>query len=85
MGIKELTIELASSPTDVEINFKLAQAYDEQKQYASAAGFYLRAAEFGYKTHPLITYTSLLRMAICWTHQGDRNKTVHNNIMQAIA
>ena len=85
MAIRELTIALASDPFDVQINFDLAQAYDAQQQYASAAGFYLRAAEFGYKTDPLITYTSLLRMAICWTHQGDRNKTVHNNIMQAIA
>lgn len=85
MAIKELAVELASNPFDVELNFKLAQAYDSEQQYASAAGFYLRAAEFGYKTHPLITYSSLLRMSLIWSIQGDRNKTVHSNLMQAMA
>lgn len=85
MDVKELTLKLAENPTDPQINFDLAAAYEEQLQYASAAGFYLRAAEYGYQTHPLITYTSLLKMALCWGAQGDRNRTVYNNIMQAIA
>jgi hypothetical protein len=66
MDVRELTLKLAEDPVDVENNFNLAIAYEEQLQYASAAGFYLRAAEYGYKTHPLITYTSLLKMALCW-------------------
>lgn len=85
MDVKELTLKLAENPKDVTNNFNLAKAYEEQLQYASAAGFYLRAAEYGYQTHPLITYTSLLKMALCWSYQGDRNRTVYNNIMQAIA
>ena len=85
MDVRELTLKLAEDPVDVENNFNLAIAYEEQLQYASAAGFYLRAAEYGYKTHPLITYTSLLKMALCWGAQGDRNRTVYNNLMQAIA
>jgi len=85
MDVRELTLKLAENPVDVENNFNLATAYEEQLQYASAAGFYLRAAEYGYKTHPIITYTSLLKMALCWGAQGDRNKTVYNNLMQAIA
>jgi hypothetical protein len=85
MDVRELTLKLAENPVDVENNFNLATAYEEQLQYASAAGFYLRAAEYGYKTHPLITYTSLLKMTLCWSAQGDRNKTVYNNLMQAIA
>ena len=67
MGIKEITIALAEKPEDVQLNFDLALAYDAQQQYASAAGFYLRAAEHGYKTHPLIAYASLLKMAMCWS------------------
>lgn len=85
MGIKEASIALAEKPYDAETNFALAEAYDKEKQYASAAGFYLRAAEYGYQTHPLIAYTSLLKMALCWSYQGDRNRTVYNNVMQAIA
>jgi len=85
MDVKSLTLKLAENPQDVENNFNLAAAYEHQMQYASAAGFYLRAAEYGYKTHPLITYTSLLKMALCFSAQGERNRTVYNNIMQAIA
>jgi tetratricopeptide (TPR) repeat protein len=85
MEIKELTLKLAENPQDVENNFNLAAAYEHQLQYASAAGFYLRAAEYGYKTHPLITYASLLKMALCFSAQGERNRTVYNNIMQAVA
>jgi tetratricopeptide (TPR) repeat protein len=85
MGIKEATLELAADPFDVHKNFNLAQEYYKQKQFASAAGFYLRAAEYGHKTEPLITYTSLLIMSLCWAQQGDRNRTVYNNLMQAVA
>ena len=85
MKIKEASIKLAEDSFNPEVNFALAEAYDAEKQYASAAGFYLRAAEYGYKTHPLITYASLLKMALCWSQQGDRNRTVYNNLMQAVA
>lgn len=85
MSVKDLTITLAENPTDCEKNFALAEEYMKQGQHASAAGFYLRAAEHGYKTHPLIAYTSLLQMVLCWLKQGDRTRTVHNNLLQAIA
>jgi tetratricopeptide (TPR) repeat protein len=85
MAIKELTIALAADPYDIETNFALAEEYDRQQQYASAAGFYLRAAEYGYKTHPLIAYTSLLKMSWCWSRQGGRDRTVYHNLMQAVA
>lgn len=85
MDIKTLAAELAAEPTSPEKNFALAEAYEAISQYASAGGFYLRAAEYGYKTHPLITYTSLLKMSLCWARQNDRKATVFNNIYQAIA
>ena len=84
MSVRDLTIEFASDPSSVEANFALAESYNNQMQYASAAGFYLRAAEYGYKTHPLIAYTSLLKMSLCFSHQGDRTKTVYTNTVQAI-
>jgi tetratricopeptide (TPR) repeat protein len=85
MAIKELATKLSAESFNPQINFDLAEEYYREKQYASAAGFYLRAAEYGYKTHPLIAYASLLKMALCWSAQGDRNRTVFNNILQAIA
>lgn len=40
MDVKELALKLAENPNDPQINFDLASAYEEQLQYASAAGFY---------------------------------------------
>lgn len=85
MGIKESTLDLAQDPFNAEINFALAEEYMYQLQYASAAGFYLRAAEYGYATDPIMAYTSLLKMVFCWETQGDREATVYNNLLQAVA
>ena len=85
MQIEKLTIELSSDSFNPEKNFNLALEYERLGQLASAAGFYLRAAEFGYKTHPLIAYASLLKMALCFDQQKDRNGTVITNLLEAIA
>ena len=85
MKIKDLAVDVAFDSFNPEKNFLLANAYYDQGQFASAAGFYLRAADRGYKTHPIIAYSSLLRMALCFSKQGDRNGTVYQNIMQAVA
>ena len=84
MAIKELAIDVAFDSFNPEKNFDLANAYYDQGQYSSAAGFYLRAADRGYKTHPLIAYTSLLRMSLCFTKQGERSATVYQNTLQAL-
>jgi tetratricopeptide (TPR) repeat protein len=65
-------------------NFNIAKEYERLNQTASAVSFYLRAAEYGYDTHPLIVYTSLLRMSICFEDQKDRTHTVSNCILQAM-
>jgi tetratricopeptide (TPR) repeat protein len=85
MGLKELTIDLASNTKSPEKNFALAEEYERLKQHSSAAGFFLRAADLGYKTNPLLTYTSLIKMALCWSRQQDRSATVLNTLYHAIA
>ena len=85
MGIKELALDLANDSNSAEKNFALAEEYERLNQHSSAAGLFLRAADFGYKTHPLITYTSLLKMALCWSKQNDRKATVANSLYHAIA
>jgi hypothetical protein len=85
MGLKELTIDLASNTKSAEKNFALAEEYEKLKQHSSAAGFFLRAADLGYKTNPLLTYTSLIKMALCWSRQQDRSATVLNTLHHAIA
>lgn len=85
MDIEQLAIDLASDSFSVEKNFKLAEAYEKLGQHTSAAGFFLRAAEYGYKTHPLHSYTSLLKMSLCWSRQQDRQATAFVNVYEAIA
>jgi len=85
MKIEELVIELSTDPFNPELNFKCAVEYQSINQTASAVSFYLRAAEYGAGTHPVIVYNSLLRMAGCFADQNDRVNTVSNCILQAVA
>ena len=84
MNIEQLVIDLSTDPFNPELNFKCAVEYQNINQTASAVSFYLRAAEYGLITHPVIAYNSLLRMAICFEDQNDRVSTVSNCILQAI-
>jgi len=83
--IERLIVEASSDPLDAKKNFDIAVEYEKLGQTASAVGFYLRAAEYGYETEPLIAYASLLRISICIEDQKDRRNTVSNVILQAIA
>lgn len=85
MSVKDLAVDLASNTRDANKNFALAEEYERLKQHASAAGFFLRAADLGYKTNPVLTYTSLLKMSLCWSRQQDRTATVLNTMHHAIA
>lgn len=68
-------------------NFEIAKEYERINQPASAVSFYLRAAEYGVDNPAAreIVYSSLLRMSICFEDQRDRNWTVTNCILQAMA
>ena len=83
--IERLVVEASSDPLNPKKNFDIAVEYEKLSQTASAVGFYLRAAEYGYETEPLIAYASLLRISICIEGQKDRRHTVSNVILQAIA
>lgn len=84
-NIEPLVLELSKDPFNPEKNFNIAVEYANLKQTASAASFFLRAAEYGYDTHPLIVYTSLLKMSLCFGDQNDRDATLINLLHQAIA
>lgn len=83
--IERLVVDVSTNPLDPILNFNVAIEYEKLNQSASAVGFYLRAAEYGVDTQPLIAYASLLRISICIEGQKDRNWTVSNTILQAIA
>jgi hypothetical protein len=83
--IEKLIVDASNDALNPTKNFEIALEYEKLGQTASAVGFYLRAAEYGYKTDPLITYTSLLKISICIEGQKDRKHTVSNVILQAMA
>lgn len=84
-NIENLVVDLSHDPFNPELNFKCALEYERLNQTASAISFYLRTAEYGYKTHHVYVYTSLLKMAKCFEDQRDRQWTVSNALLQAVA
>jgi hypothetical protein len=83
--IEKLIVDASNDALNPTKNFEIALEYEKLGQTASAVGFYLRAAEYGYKADHLVTYTSLLKISICIEGQKDRKHTVSNVILQAMA
>lgn len=80
-----LVYDLSKSPFDPQKNMKLALAYEKQGQTSSAISFYLRAAEFSRQSHPLLTYSALIKLSQCFATLGDRAHTVMNSLLQAVS
>jgi hypothetical protein len=85
MKIEQLVIELSKDPFNPTLNFDVAVEYEKQNQTASAVSFYLRTAEYGHESHPALVYASLLKAAHCFDDQNDRQATVSNCLLQAVA
>jgi len=87
MLIDTLVTDLSYNPFDPALNFAIAQEYEAIGQTASAVSFYLRTAEYGfdeigYKRE--LVYASLIKAALCFEDQKNREKTVHSLILKAI-
>jgi hypothetical protein len=85
MKIEDLVVELSKNPFNPVLNFDVAVEYEKQNQTASAVSFYLRTAEYGHESHPTLVYASLLKVAHCFDDQNDRQATVTNCLLQAVA
>ena len=85
MKIEQLVVELSKNPFNPGLNFDVAVEYEKQNQTASAVSFYLRTAEYGHESHPTLVYASLLKAAHCFDDQNDRQATVSNCLLQAVA
>lgn len=85
MAIEDLIHNLSKDPFDPLMNFWVAEEYHQNNQSASAVSFYLRCAEYGHHSYPDYVYASLLKLALCFNDQKDRNHTVTNAVLQAIA
>jgi tetratricopeptide (TPR) repeat protein len=85
MKIEQLVVKLSKDPFNPALNFDAAVEYKRQNQTASAVSFYLRTIEYGHESHPTLVYASLLKMAHCFADQNDRQATVSNCLLQAVA
>lgn len=85
MSIKELIVELSNDPFNPDLNLRIAEEYERLGQSASAVSFYLRTAEYGYETHYEHVYASLLKSALSFSLQKNRELTVQNLLFKAIA
>jgi len=85
MIIENLIVDLSNDPFNPELNFNVAVEYERLNQTASAVSFYLRCAEYGKDTASDYVYASLLKLAKCFENQNDRQHTVSNCLLQAIA
>lgn len=85
MKIEQLVVKLSKDPFNPALNFDVAVEYEKQNQTASAVSFYLRTAEYGHESHPTLVYASLLKTAHCFADQNDRQATVSNCLLQAVA
>jgi hypothetical protein len=83
-GIERAILDLAKNSFDPVSNFNCAVEYERLNQTSSAAFFYLRAAEWGHETHPLIAYNALLKMALCYGRQPNRVNTVASSLLHAV-
>ena len=72
--MKELLHQYLIEPKNSNICFKLGWEYEKIGQTASAVGFYLRSTEFG--TDIKQNYEALIRIALCFTKQGNRIFTI---------
>lgn len=70
-------------PYNPVYNFNLALEYESLNQTAAAASFYLRSAE---KTNDeSLQYQALIRNALCFESQGNRDLTVKTLLQRAIS
>lgn len=83
--INNLIIDLSKDPFNPVLSLEIAKAYEEEGQTAAAVSFYLRAAEYGYESHPEYVFASLLKSSNCFANQKNREATVLNLILKAIA
>jgi FkbM family methyltransferase len=83
--INSLIISLSNDPFNPVLSLNIATEYENIGQTASAVSFYLRTAEYGYYSHPEHVYASLLKSAHCFSSQKNREATVVNLYLKAIA
>ena len=75
--------ELSEDPFNPALNYEVANEYLLLGQSASAVSFFLRCAEYGEQGS--LVYGSLCQIAKCFDTQTNREYSVSNTLLQAIA
>ena len=75
--------ELSEDPFNPALNYEVANEYLALGQSASAVSFFLRCAEYG--EQGILVYGSLCQIARCFDSQTNREYSVSNTLLQAIA
>ena len=76
-----------SDPKNPLYNFTLGKVYEDEGHTAAAASFYIRTGEFAseMKDDRLLAYEALLRLGLCFEHQGSRVFTTKGILLRAIS
>lgn len=78
----DLITQYALDTENPEVNYKLAEEYEKEKQYAAAWLYYFRCAER--TENDLLGYKSLIRSSICIKKQSTRRITEKTLLQHAI-
>jgi tetratricopeptide (TPR) repeat protein len=81
--MEEVLRNYINDPRDPMNNFNLGRCYEDKRQLSAAIGFYLRVCEYG--QDELLTYESLLRIALCLEVQGRRVQPLKGSLLRAVA
>ncbi|MCK9446517.1 hypothetical protein M0Q50_06560 [bacterium] len=76
-----------SDPKNPDYNFALGYVYENIGHTAAAASFYIRTGEFAceHENNELLAYEALLRLGLCFQHQGSRVFTTKGVLLRAIS
>ena len=81
--LQEKLKNYVSNMEDPNVNFELGLEYEKLNQYASAAGYYIRVAEFGNEDSDIV-YESIIHLAKCFDKQGDREHSHLSTLRRAM-
>jgi len=76
-----------SDPKNPLYNFSLGKVYEDMGHTAAACSFYIRTGEFAveHQGNDLLAYEALLRLGLCFEHQGSRLFTTKGVFLRAVS
>lgn len=87
LDLKKALYNYLMDPKNPLYNFTLGKVYEDMGHTSAAASFYIRTGEFSseFDGNDLLSYEALLRLALCFEHQGSRVFTTKGILLRAIS